>query len=147
MQEITYRPIGIVHSDIKSRTGSPIQAVYGPEMKGTIELFPEYQDGLKDLEGFSHLILIFHFHLSSGFTLIQKPFLDDEPRGVFAIRSPRRPNPIGITIVKLEEMKGCDLEISGLDIVDGTPLLDIKPFIPKFDTREAVEVGWIKDKV
>ncbi|MHC1631849.1 MAG: tRNA (N6-threonylcarbamoyladenosine(37)-N6)-methyltransferase TrmO [Methanotrichaceae archaeon] len=147
MEKITYKPIGIVHTNIKSLADAPIQAIYGEERKGQIELFPEYEEGLNDLENFSHIILIFHFHLSEGYSLLQKPFLDDTPRGVFAIRSPRRPNSIGLSIAKLEKMKGNLIDISGVDIVDSTPLLDIKPFIPKFDTRENAKTGWIKNKL
>lgn len=106
-------------------------------------MFPEYAAGLKDIDGFSHLILIYHFHLSEGYSLVAKPFLDDEKRGVFSIRHFRRPNPIGVSIVKLDQIKGNVLEISDIDIIDGTPLLDIKPYVDQFDSRADVKSGWV----
>ena len=146
MKEITYQPIGLIHSDIKSFDNAPIQAVYSPNRKGWIELYPAYKEGLMDIEGFSHIILIYHFHLCRGVALKYKPFLDDTPHGVFAIRSPLRPNPIGLSIVKLDSVVDSILHISGVDMLDGTPLLDIKPFIPQFDNRDGVKIGWLKDK-
>ena len=143
MQLITYRPIGIIHTPFTSIEGMPIQPSGGEGVRGTIELSPEFAPGLKDLSGFSHLILIYHFHLSKGYDLELKPFLDDTPRGVFATRAPRRPNPIGLSVVKLERIDGCTLHIENLDIVDGTPLLDIKPYVPKFDAPGEVKIGWL----
>jgi tRNA (adenine37-N6)-methyltransferase len=147
MKELTYRPIGLIHSDIKSLDNAPIQAVYSSEHKGWIELYSEYQEGLMDIEGFSHIILIYHFHLCRGVALRHKPFLDNTPHGVFAIRSPLRPNPIGLSVVKLDGVMDGILHISGVDMLDGTPLLDIKPFIPQFDNRDGAKIGWFKDKV
>jgi tRNA-Thr(GGU) m(6)t(6)A37 methyltransferase TsaA len=142
--EIVYRPIGIIRTPFKSKEGVPIQPVYGKGVKGYVEVFPEYVEGLKDLEGFSHLILVYHFHLSNGYKLLVKPYLDENLRGVFSTRAPRRPNPIGISIVRLIERVGSTLHISDVDMVDGTPLLDIKPYIPDFDNRTDVKIGWLE---
>ena len=138
-----YRPIGVIKSPFKDPKGMPIQPVGAKGISGTIEMQPEYEDGLKDLDGFSHIILIYHFHLSKGYSLQVKPFLDDTPRGIFAIRAPRRPNPIGVSVVRLEKIEGTTLYISNVDIVDGTPLLDIKPCVPHFDCLEDVRIGWL----
>jgi tRNA-Thr(GGU) m(6)t(6)A37 methyltransferase TsaA len=109
-----------------------------------VEIHDDYVEGLKDLEGFSHIILIYHFHKSEGFSLRIVPFLDDEPRGLFATRAPRRPCPIGISTVKLKSVRGAILEIENVDILDGTPLLDIKPYVPDFDGRSGVKTGWLE---
>jgi tRNA-Thr(GGU) m(6)t(6)A37 methyltransferase TsaA len=107
----------------------------------------EYVEGLKDLDGFSHIILLYHFHLSRGYSLTVKPFLDDKLHGVFATRAPKRPNPIGISIVRLLSIEGNILSIKDVDIVDGTPLLDIKPYVPEFDSIQTANIGWLSDKV
>ncbi len=106
-----------------------------------------YADGLKDLEGFSHLILIYHLHLVGAGSLLVKPFLDDKLHGVFATRSPARPNPIGFSIVRLNGISGVKLEICDVDIIDGTPLLDIKPYVPRFDVRQPAQIGWFETKL
>jgi tRNA (adenine37-N6)-methyltransferase len=144
---ISYKPIGIIHSPFSDTIGVPIQPSGAKGIKGAIELMPEFAEGLRDLEGFSHIILIYHLHLSKSFSLKVKPFLDDQLRGVFATRAPKRPNPIGISVVRLKEIKGNILHIEDIDIVDGTPLLDIKPHVPEFDIREAVRIGWLTEKV
>jgi len=141
--EIIFRPIGTVHSPFKEPTGTPIQASAAPESQGVVEVFPEYQEGLQDLDGFSHIYLVYHFHLSQGFSLKVKPFLDDRPRGLFATRAPARPNPIGISIVRLDRIEGNRLFIREMDIVDGAPLLDIKPYVPGFDHRPGAASGWV----
>lgn len=146
MEAIQYKPIGIIHSPFNNPRGMPIQPVGARGISGTVELQPEYEDGLKDLDGFSHIILIYHFHLSEGYSLQIRPFLDDTPRGIFAIRAPKRPNPIGISVVRLERIEGTTLHISNVDIVDGTPLLDIKPCVPDFDCLEDVRIGWLADR-
>ncbi|MDD2903588.1 MAG: tRNA (N6-threonylcarbamoyladenosine(37)-N6)-methyltransferase TrmO [Syntrophales bacterium] len=143
MTGIIFKPIGAVHSPFKQPQGTPIQAAASREAQGVIDLLPEYQEGLQDLEGFSHLILLYHFHLSGGFSLKVKPFLDEESRGVFATRAPARPNPIGFSVVRLERVAGTRLYIREVDIVDGTPLLDIKPYVPQFDCREGAKSGWL----
>jgi len=147
VDEIKYKPIGVVHSPHKEPKETPIQPPSAEGIDGTVEVFPEYAEGLKDLEGFSHIILIYHFHLSRGASLRVKPFMDTEVHGVFAMRGPSRPNPIGISAVRLVRIEGNILHIRDVDIVDGTPLLDIKPYVPKFDAREAENVGWLEENV
>ncbi len=144
--QIVFKPIGTIHSPFQEPVGVPIQPRAAAGVRGKVVLDPIYKDGLKDLEGFSHLILIFYFHRSGEGNLQVKPFLDDELRGVFATRAPRRPNRIGISVVKLLKVVGTTLEVENLDIVDGTPLLDIKPYIPDFDHDEDVRVGWLEKK-
>ena len=147
MHQITYKPIGVIHSPFKEPKGTPIQPEGARGVDGTVEVFPEYAEGLKDVEGFSHIILIYHFHLSKGASLKAKPFMDREPRGVFAMRGPSRPNPIGISVVRLVRIKESILHIQDVDIVDGTPLLDIKPYVPRFDVRAADSIGWLEENV
>ncbi|KPJ63590.1 S-adenosyl-L-methionine-binding protein [candidate division KD3-62 bacterium DG_56] len=147
MDEITYRPIGVIHSPFKQPRGTPIQPAAGRDVEGTVEVFPEYVEGLKDVDGFSHVILIYGFHLCKGFSLKVKPYLDDRLRGVFATRAPARPNPIGMSIVRLVRAEGGTLHIRDLDIVDGTPLLDIKPYVPEFDAPDVQSVGWLQKNV
>jgi len=148
MKKVEFNPIGIIHSPYKNLEGMPIQPVGARDVKGIIEIKNEYEDGLKDLDGFSHIILIYHLHLSKGYRLDVKPFLDTEKRGIFATRSPKRPNQIGLSVVRLEKVEGSNLYISDVDIIDGTPLLDIKPYIPHFDKQEEDElsIGWFEDK-
>ena len=147
MNEIKYKPIGVVHSPHKQPKGTPIQPPAAKGIIATVEVFPEYVEGLKDLEGFSHVILIYHFHLSKGASLRVKPYLDTEAHGVFAMRGPSRPNPIGISAVRLVGIDDNILGIEGADIVDGTPLLDIKPYVPEFDAREVERIGWLENNV
>lgn len=143
MEEIVFRPIGIIHSDFKETKGTPIQPASGMKVKGRVEIFPEYTEGLKDIEGFSHLVLIYYFHRSTGFKLKVKPFLDENFHGVFSTRAPFRPNPVGLSVVKLASRNDNILEIENIDILDGTPLLDIKPYVPDFDAVENVTIGWV----
>jgi tRNA-Thr(GGU) m(6)t(6)A37 methyltransferase TsaA len=143
LQEIRYKPIGVIHSPFKVVDGMPIQPRGALGIKGTVEVFKEYSTGLKDIDGFSHIILIYHFHLSKGYTLETKPFMEEKPHGIFAIRAPTRPNPIGISVVRLIGVENNILHIEDVDIVDGTPLLDIKPYVPDFDSREAERKGWL----
>jgi len=145
MEEIKYRPIGIIHTEFWNKKDTPIQGVFAKDAKGKVEIFPEYAAGLKDIEGFSHLILIYHFHLSDGYSLISMPFLEDQPHGIFSIRHFKRPNSMGLSVVKLEEVKGNILEVSEVDVLDGTPLLDIKPFVPLFDNRSDAKSGWVSN--
>lgn len=123
-----------------------IQGTLAKDSKGTVEVYPEYQAGLKDIDGFSHIILLYHFHLSKGYSLSARPFIDDEERGVFSIRAPKRPNPIGLSVVGLEKIVDNILHINGVDIIDNTPLLDIKPYISKIDSRTNTTDGWVADK-
>lgn len=147
MSEVRYKPIGVVHSPFKEPQNVPIQAVAANGITGTVELFPKYVSGLKDLEGFSHIILICHFHLSRPYSLLVKPYLDENLRGLFSTRAPSRPNPIGLSIVRLTKVEDNILHIKDVDLIDGTPLLDIKPYIPKFDQRKTVKIGWLKNKI
>jgi tRNA-Thr(GGU) m(6)t(6)A37 methyltransferase TsaA len=142
-----FHAIGVVRSPFSDIEGMPIQPSAAENVDGTIELAPCYIDGLKDLDGFSHIILLYYFHASEGFSLTVAPFLDETPRGVFATRAPRRPNPIGLSIVRLTGIDGTTLHIRDVDILDGTPLLDIKPFVPAFDNREHCQAGWATGKL
>lgn len=144
MDEFICKPIGIIRSPFKTLDGMPIQPSGAKSVEGIVEVEPKYEIGLKDLDGFSHIILIYHFHKSEGFSLQIVPFLDHEPRGLFATRAPNRPNPIGLSVVKLKTVRGNILEIENVDILDQTPLLDIKPFVPDFDVFENAQTGWLE---
>ena len=146
MHPVTYTPIGILHSEFTDMVGVPIQSALSKH-RGTIEIFPEYADGLKDIAGFSHLLLLYHLHLMKGHSLRVVPFLDDKEHGIFATRSPKRPNPIGLSVVELKSVKDRLLHVSGMDIVDGTPLLDIKPYVRRFDAWDTEREGWFTDKL
>ncbi len=147
MDEIRYVPIGVIHSPFTIPEGTPVQAAGAEGIEGSVVVFDEYVDGLEDLDGFSHVMLLYHFHLSRGVSLTTKPFLDDEEHGIFAIRGTCRPNPIGISVVRLLGIDGNVLSIRDVDIVDGTPLLDIKPYVPEFDARKADRIGWLENRV
>lgn len=142
MDKISFSPIGIIHTPYTEQESTPIQGCFAPENKGFIEIFPEYADGLKNVDGFSHLILLYYFHKATGFNLLTKPFLDKEKKGIFAIRHFARPNHIGLSIVRLLQIKGNILDIGEVDMLDGTPLLDIKPYVTQFDIKQNVECGW-----
>jgi tRNA-Thr(GGU) m(6)t(6)A37 methyltransferase TsaA len=142
---IRYKSIGKIYTPFKKKEGMPIQPAGAKGIKGNIILKKKYTKGLLDLDGFSHVYLIYHLHKSKDFNLEVIPFLDNRPHGVFATRAPRRPNAIGISIVKLLSIKKNVLEIENVDILDGTPLLDIKPYIPEFDIYEIKNTGWAKD--
>ena len=148
IDEVIYKPIGLIHSPFKNLEGMPIQPVGAKGVEGEIHLDEKYAEGLTDLEGFSHIILIYHLHLSKGYSLKVKPFLDIVKRGIFATRAPKRPNAIGMSVVCLDKIEGSKIYISNVDIVDGTPLLDIKPYIPNFDKckGEELRIGWFEDK-
>ena len=139
--EFIMHPIGIIQSPCTDKSQTPIQASRS-QVKGTVEIYPQYVEGLQDLEGLSHIILLYAFHESSGYSLIVKPFLDDQLHGLFATRYPYRPNPIGLSIVRLLQRRDNLLEIEGVDMLDGTPLLDIKPYVPEFDIRIGTRNGW-----
>lgn len=124
----------------------PIQPSGAKGVKGTIVVEDKYIDALSDLDGFSHIILIYHFHLSDGYSLKITPFLDDSTHGLFATRAPRRPNSIGISVVRLISIEHNILNIENIDIVDGTPLLDIKPYVPEFDKTENIKLGWLEKR-
>lgn len=145
---ITYEPVGFIHTPFRSLNSIPIQPVAGRNFQGYIDILPEYHECLQDLAGFSHIILIYHFHLSQGFTSQVVPFLDKVPRGLFATRAPRRPNQIGLSTVSLDRIEKNRLFISNIDIVDGTPLLDIKPWIQAADCPDLTSIrsGWLEEK-
>ncbi len=147
MMDITYKPIGIIHSPFAEGRETPIQSTSAVGVSGSVEVFSEYARALKDLDGFSHIILLYHFHLSKGPSLIVKPFLDSELRGVFSTRSPSRPNNIGLSVMHLVGIEGNILYIEDVDIIDGTPLLDIKPYVPGFDIREVQRFGWLENNI
>ena len=142
--DVTYHPIGIIHSPFKSLEAMPIQPVGETSGHATVEIFSEVVDGLKDLDGFSHLILIYHFHKAHGSALTVTPFLDSTPHGIFATRAPSRPNPIGLSVVKLVGIKGNEIYVEQVDILDQTPLLDLKPYVPEFDHRPDARIGWLE---
>ena len=142
MHDFTYRPIGIIRSEHTNAEKTPIQPVYAKGCKGQVEVFPEFSEGLRDLNGFSHIYLLYDFHQSQTAKLIVKPFLQDVEHGVFATRAPCRPNAIGLSVVELEKIEGRILHITGVDILDGTPLLDIKPYTQKFDCFDVRQSGW-----
>jgi len=147
---IILKSIGQVHSPFKNKQdidpGKFTSRTSFDLIEGELEINDEFAEGLKDIEGFSHIIVIFSFHKSEGFKLLTTPFLDESLRGVFATRSPHRPNPIGMTIVKIIERKNNILRVSGMDMFEGTPILDIKPYTPR-DQKEEIEIGWLTDKI
>jgi len=142
LDPVTYRPIGVIRSPYTVAHEMPIQPVYTQGATGRAEVLPEFADGLRDLEGFSHVVLIYHFHRAAGVRLLVKPFLEDVERGVFATRAPCRPNPIGFSVVRLVRRDGTVLHLADVDVLDGTPLLDVKPYVARFDHREDVRSGW-----
>lgn len=139
---IEFTPIGIAHTPFSEPADTPRQAALAKDALGTVEVFPDYREGLKDLEGFSHIILLFHFHRSHGFSLTLTPRGGSDLRGVFATRAPRRPNAIGFSVVRLRRIEDGILHVRNIDMLDGTPLLDIKPYIPEFDAPADAETGW-----
>jgi tRNA-Thr(GGU) m(6)t(6)A37 methyltransferase TsaA len=144
--EVTYHPIGTIRSPFTDPATMPIQPTSAASRPGTIEIDASFVEGLRDLDGFSHVILLYHLHAARGPVLTVTPFLDSEPRGVFATRAPTRPNPIGLSIVALERIEGNVLHVNDLDVLDGTPLLDLKPYVPEFDHRPECRVGWLEGK-
>lgn len=145
MDPIAFQPIGIIHSPFAEPEGTPIQAT-ASDAAGRVEVLPPYVDGLQGLEGFSHVVLLYHLHRTGHPQLRVRPFLDDEEHGVFATRAPARPNAIGISVVRLVRIEGNTLQVRDLDVLDGTPLLDIKPYVPAFDVRRAERVGWLEGR-
>ena len=143
MEEIKIHPIGVIHSPYKEARDIPIQGIFRKEVEAWIELRDEYADGLTDLDGFSHAILIYYFHRSKKEEVLGKPFLEQKTHGIFAIRSPHRPNHIGLSVVGIKSISGNRMYFTEVDVLDGTPLLDIKPYVKYFDCREDVISGWI----
>jgi tRNA-Thr(GGU) m(6)t(6)A37 methyltransferase TsaA len=142
--KIVYNAIGTIRTPYTKLEGMPIQPAGAKGVGGTVEVFPAYREGLHDLSGFSHIMLLYHFHLSSGFRLRVTPFLDSRPRGLFATRAPKRPNPIGLSVVRLKRVEGLTLHVENVDMADETPLLDIKPYAPAFDYHRTDSVGWLE---
>lgn len=143
MDSVVYHPIGVIHSPFEDLEGIPIQPSAASGVLGWVEVHPSYAEGLRDLAGFSHIILIYHLHRAGRAQLVVTPFMDKTPRGVFATRAPVRPNPIGLSVVELRAIEGTRLDLSNVDILNGTPLLDIKPFIPQADPVNDVRIGWL----
>jgi tRNA-Thr(GGU) m(6)t(6)A37 methyltransferase TsaA len=144
--EIAFRRIGTIHSPYTSTAAMPIQPGGALGVVGHVEVLPEYVEGLDDLSGFSHIYLLYQFHLAPAVRLRVVPFLDSDPHGVFATRAPARPNPLGLSVVRLREVRGNVLVVENLDVVDGTPLLDIKPYVPVFDHWDVESSGWLAGK-
>lgn len=141
---IVFKPIGVIHSQHRIAAETPIQPLFAQDCSGQVEVFPEYEAGLKDIDGFSHLILLYHFDQAEECSLVVKPFLDDQMRGIFATRHPRRPNGIGLSIVSLVKREGRILQVQNIDILDNTPLLDIKPYVARFDALQDTSSGWME---
>jgi tRNA-Thr(GGU) m(6)t(6)A37 methyltransferase TsaA len=142
--KVVFTPIGIIHSPFMEPEGMPVQPARGAGVEGTVEVFEDFHAGLKDLDGFSHIILLYHLHRSRAFDLQVVPFMDSELRGLFATRAPRRPNPIGLSVVQLDKIVDGVLYIRNMDILDGTPLLDIKPYLPELDAQVEIRTGWLQ---
>jgi len=143
--EFIMQPVGIIHSPFTEKDKTPIQASRSLAI-GQVEIYPEFADGLKDIEALSHIYLLYAFHESQGYKLQVKPFLDNQEHGIFATRYPYRPNPIGLSVVKLLSCENNILTVEGVDVLDGTPLLDIKPYVPDFDLRTDVRAGWYETR-
>ena len=141
-EAITFFPIGTIHSEHTAAPATPIQPAYAADCRGHVEVYPEFAAGLKDLAGFSHIYLLYQFHRAEAARLSVKPFLEDVERGIFATRAPCRPNAIGLSVVELIDIDGAVLHVAGIDILDGTPLIDIKPYTAKFDRVETIRNGW-----
>lgn len=143
MNQVIYKPIGIIHSPFTQIKDMPIQSATATGIKGHININEEYVEGLSDLDGFSHIYLLYHFHLSESYSLKVIPFLDDQERGLFATRAPKRPNAIGLSVVKLIQINLDRIDIENVDIIDGTPLLDIKPYIQEIEGVGHYRIGWL----
>ena len=142
---VPFVPIGIIHTPHRDPEKTPIQPAYAGDFRGEVEVFPEFEEGLADIDGFSHIYLLYHFHRAGPARLSVKPFLQDEMRGLFATRAPSRPNPIGLSVVALLGREGNVLRVEGADMLDGSPLLDIKPYVGRFDRIETARNGWQDD--
>ncbi len=144
MKTITLYPIGTIYTPHNDISNMPIQPIAAEGIQGYIELLPEFVAGLKDIEGFSHITLLYYLHKIEGYDLQVIPFMDTEPHGIFATRAPKRPNAIAISTVKLVRVEGTKLIIEQVDMLNGSPLIDIKPFYPRYDNRENVAIGWLE---
>lgn len=145
--EITFNPIGIIHSPFRKLEEMPIQPAGAQGITGMIEVYPPYTPALQDLDGFSHIYVLYFFHESHGWKPKVIPFLDQQERGLFATRAPHRPNPIGLSVLKILAISSNQIQVSNVDILDGTPLLDIKPYVPQFDSAENIRIGWIEQNI
>ncbi len=143
--DIVFKSIGVIHTPFDKPEGTPIQPKRSGGANGTVEVYPDYAEGLADLDGFSHIMLLYHLHKCQGYRLRVVPYMDTQQRGLFATRAPRRPNPIGVSVVRLEKIEDNRLHIVGVDMLDGTPLLDIKPYVPEFDHVPDFKLGWLTD--
>jgi len=146
VEPIVFKAIGVIHTPFPQPKGTPIQPSRSSHVKGWIEISPEFIPGLSDLDGFSHITLVYHFHLSEGFDLAVTPYLDTQLRGLFSTRAPRRPNAIGLSVVRLVSIDGGAIHIEDVDMVDETPLLDIKPYVPAFENLDSYRLGWLEGK-
>jgi len=148
--EVTYKPIGVIHTSFNSLDEMPIQPTSDASGPGVVEVFPEYVDALRDLDGFSHIYLLYCFHKVRQSQLIVTPFLDSQPHGIFATRAPARPNPLGLSLVKLIRIDRDQVYVEGMDVLNETPLLDIKPYVPEFESVQDIRIGWleqVRDKI
>ena len=145
MDDFRFKQIGVIRTPFDKLSDTPIQPVYSKGTRGRVEVLPEFAPGLDDIEGFSYIHLVFVFHRSTKTRLRVKPYLQDTERGVFATRAPVRPNPIGMSLVRLVRREGRVLHVEDVDMLDGSPLLDIKPYAPRFDVRSDVRAGWHED--
>lgn len=137
------RHIGTIRTPFAQKDDAPIQGAFRPDAIGTVEVLPEFADGLADIDGFSHLILLYEFDRAAPVEMSRYTFLGDEPHGLFATRHPARPNPIGLTVVTLLARDGATLTVGGIDMLDATPLLDIKPYVARFDSVPEASEGWL----
>ncbi len=142
--DIVFKPIGFIRSPHATLEGMPIQPAGAKDIEGSVVVNPMYEEGLEDLDGFSRIFLFYFFHKSKGFDLKVKPFMDTSERGLFSTRAPRRPNPLGISVVELLGREGNILHVRGVDILDQTPIIDIKPYVPRFDSHESERTGWLE---
>jgi len=144
MKKIEFSQIGVINTPFKEQKGIPIQASFGEDIEASCKIFEEYSTGLKDLDCFSHAILIYYFHKCKEVKMIARPYLEEKEHGIFAIRSPYRPNKLGFSIVKIKKIDSDTVYFTEVDILDGTPLLDIKPYVKYFDHRDNTRAGWIE---
>jgi tRNA-Thr(GGU) m(6)t(6)A37 methyltransferase TsaA len=145
MSSFTFKQIGTIHSPYRDTAGMPIQPPGAKGAEGTVEILPEYEEALSDLEGFSHVILLYVFHRTGGYIPLVTPFMDSKPRGLFSTRAPKRPNPVGISMVRLKKIDKTTLHVENIDVLDGTPLLDVKPYVPEFDLPPGrIRTGWLE---
>ena len=144
--KITYSPIGYFRTQYTDIKGMPIQPIGADTVEGIIEVLPEFQNGLQDLEGFSHVFVLYHLPQIEGYDLLVKPFLDTKRHGIFATRSPKRPNPLGLSVMRLKGVSGSSVFLEGIDVLDQTPVIDIKPYVADFDRCDADRFGWFEGK-